>query len=340
MLPVFRKSLVLGILLVSCISSQATYVRTFRIAGPYSTILPIKTDTADVNNKKFVDNDILLENSVAPQLYKTGEETTDSILTAQENSCIYLIGFQLENRLFAKVKIDVKLKGQHKVFINNSEGTSKDLIPGRYDVVIKVLEEAQKSDTLSISVQSEQEKYLTINPTGKRIYTLEDYMHGERGGATSLSADGRFLMMNTSITRTDGKTENKKQIVELQTGNVTSAENFKQWASRGSNYIRSTKSTDLSTLYEYVNPLNGQTTLLLRDYTNSTGNFIADETLMLVNKQTEGPKEDPQVHQILVPDDRQPGWRNRNNVQILDVKTDQLTSSGFICAIRITSVSN
>ena len=325
MLPVFRKSLVLGILLVSCISSQATYVRTFRIAGPYSTILPIKTDTADVNNKKFVDNDILLENSVAPQLYKTGEETTDSILPAQENSCIYLIGFQLENRLFAKVKIDVKLKGQHKVFINNSEGTSKDLIPGRYDVVIKVLEEAQKSDTLSISVESEQEKYLTINPTGKRIYTLEDYMHGERGGATSLSADGRFLMMNTSITRTDGKTENKKQIVELQTGNVTSAENFKQWASRGSNYIRSTKSTDLSTLYEYVNPLNGQTTLLLRDYTNSTGNFIADETLMLVNKQTEGPKEDPQVHQILVPDDRQPGWRNRNNVQILDVKTDQLT---------------
>ena len=53
MLPVFRKSLVLGILLVSCISSQATYVRTFRIAGPYSTILPIKTDTADVNNKKI-----------------------------------------------------------------------------------------------------------------------------------------------------------------------------------------------------------------------------------------------------------------------------------------------
>ena len=62
MLPVFRirKNIVWGILLATCISSQATNVKTFRIAGPYLTVSPIKTDTADVNNKKFVDNDILL----------------------------------------------------------------------------------------------------------------------------------------------------------------------------------------------------------------------------------------------------------------------------------------
>ena len=79
MLPVFKKFIALGILLATCFTSQATYVKTFRIAGPYPTVSPIKTDTADVNNKRFVDNDILLANSISPPMYKTGTETTDSI---------------------------------------------------------------------------------------------------------------------------------------------------------------------------------------------------------------------------------------------------------------------
>lgn len=319
------KNITLASLLLASATVQATDVKTWKITGPYSMSAPIQTDTTDVWNKKFEVNDLLMDNAITPQMYKLGTESTDSILPATEKTSVYLIGFQVENTLFAKFKCNVKMQGRHDVYIDNKKGDSRDLLPGRHDIVIKVLEEAEKADTFQISIESAQEKYITVNPTGKRLYTLEDYMHGERAGATQLSADGKYLLMNKSITRTDGKTDRSKVIMNLQTGSVTPVENFSYWASKGSRYIRTSRAADQSTVYEYVDPQTGEVTPIFTDYTGSWGQLVADETMMVVSKQTEGPKDDAQVHQILSPDDRQAGWRNRNNVQLLDLKTNQIT---------------
>ncbi len=47
---------------------------------------------------------------------------------------------------------------------------------------------------------------------------------------------------------------------------------------------------------------------------------------MIINKKTEAPKEDPKIYQILEPDDRIAGWRQRNNVQLLDTESQILTT--------------
>lgn len=319
------KHITLASLLLAATSVQATDVKTYKISGPYQMNAPIQTDTADVWNKKFEVNNLLMDNAIVPQMYKMGTESTDSVLTKSDKAGVYLIGFQVENSLFAKFKLNVKMQGRHEVYIDNQKGESRDLLPGRHDVVIKVLEEAEKADTFHLSVESEQEKYITINPQGKRLYTLEDYMHGERAGAVDLSADGRMLHMHKSITRTDGNTERSEIILDLQTGNTLPVANFSHWASKGNRYVRSRRLADQSVVYEYVDPLSGETSPIFTNYTGNSGRLIADETMMILSKLTEGPKDDAQVHQILSPDDRQAGWRNRHNVQLLNLKTNQIT---------------
>ena len=50
---------------------------------------------------------------------------------------------------------------------------------------------------------------------------------------------------------------------------------------------------------------------------------------MVVTGESEGPKEDENVYQILDPDDRQPGWRNRTNISLYDVESGTLRQLSF-----------
>ena len=323
MYPEVKKTL-LALFATAAIPAMAIDVDTLKVAGPYCMNTPIQTDTADVWGKAFDFDKMLMDKTIVPQMWKQGKASADGILPAQNTSAVSLAGFQLENSLFAKCKIVVKGAGNHKVYINGKEGTEQNLTPGRHDIVVKVLQKANKADTLKISVESAQEKYITINPTGKRLYALEDYLHGERASTTSLSSSGRYMLLNTYTTRSDGKTEWSKKLVDLKENRELPIEGFKQWASTGDRYIRSRKGSDMGTIYEYVNPESGEVTPLFTDYSGKSGQFLPGEQLMLISDVTEGPKEDKKVHQILEPDDRIAGWRNRYNAMVMDVKTGQI----------------
>lgn len=322
MYPELKTSL-LALCAACTMPAMAIHVDSLKVAGPYYLPAPIQTDTTDVLGKAFDHNKTLMEKTITPQLWKQATTNTNGILPAQEKPSVSLAGFQMENSLFAKCKVEVKGADEHKVYVDGKEGNEQNLTPGRHDIVIKVLQKENKADTLEINIVSEQEKYIIINPTGKRLYTLEDYMHGERAGSTSLSSSGRFLLMNTYITRTDGKTEWDKKLIDLKTGAELPVHNFKQWASTGDRYISSKKGNDMGTIYEYVHPLTGKVDPLFTDYSGKDGYFLPGEQAILVSDLMEGPKDDPKIHQILEPDDRMAGWRNRYNVMLTDVKTGQ-----------------
>jgi len=306
------------------VSAEKLDIKKLRVAGPFTSTAAIQIDTIDASGTKF-DNDALLKDGISPQLWKNGTETSDSILAGKDKPSVYLAGFTFENTRYAKCNVSTSGKQQHLIYIDNKQGGDQNLLPGRHEVVIKVLCKSNENDTLSVSLKSDQSDYITVNPTGSRIYTLADYMNGQKASTHSLSANGRYMMFNRNIVRTDGKTEWSRDIIDLKTGAVYGSEGFREWASTGDRYIKSRRGVDNETIYEYVDPATGATTPLFTDYTGSNGGFLAGEKEMLVYKQTDGPREDPQIYQILEPDDRIPGWRNRSNPQLLDVATDQLT---------------
>lgn len=330
-----RKNLLIALLGITSLTVTADELKVnkLRVAGPYTTTSAIQIDTVDVKGEKFNEEEFL-KSSISTQVWKKGYEATfithkDTlpaiVLQADSNqNVVFVAGFTFDNTHFAKCNIKATGSHSHLIYIDNIQGAEQNLTPGRHEVVVKVLCKAGQSDTLSLTLDSKQSDYITLHQEGLRPYTLADYMHGEKAYASRLSANGRYMMIHTYTTKNDGKTEWKQKIMDLKTKALVCCDDFFAWAGTDDRYIRSHRGIDGETLYEYVEPATGIATPFFTNYLSSNGSFINDEKLMFVSQVTEGPKDDAQVHQVLSPEDRQPGWRNRTNVQLIDIATGQL----------------
>lgn len=314
-------------------------VNEIQVSVPYTISETILIDSVNVDGKKTDAEDVLM-NSINTQAWKKGQKATPIVddkgtnsfeLKAKDAPTLYLTGFTFDNSHYAKCKIEATSSQKNVVYIDNKQGNEQNLMPGRHEVVIKVLCKANMTDTLKVNVISDQSKYITVCTSGKRPYTLADYMNGEKASTTSLSSNGRFLMLNTYTVGTDTKQTWKRNIIDLKTGVTREVNDFKSWATEGDKYIAWRKGIYGETIYEYVDLLTQKRELLFTNYSANNGDFLRHEKEMLINKSVEGPKDDAQVHQILEPDDRQPGWRNRNSLQLINVENGQLTqlTSGF-----------
>lgn len=302
--------------------AESIQVKKMRISQPYSTVRPFMTDTTDVNGKSWDLQKDLMSNSVSPLAWRQGTETEDSILAAPDNDAIRLAGFTVQNQNFAKVNVKTSGAKECQVFIDGTMGNDQNLVPGRHDVVLKIRQEAGKADTLSVSIDSEQQ--ITVNPEGKQPYTLRTLMYGERMGGIGISPDGRFLVQDKYVTKNDAKSDWTKYLIDLQTGNRSIVSDFREWTSSGHRYIAARTLSDMTTQYETVDALTGKREPLFNDLQNQSGHFLPGEKQMLIYSTTDGPKEDAEVFETLVPDDRQPGWRNRSNIKLMDIPSGQI----------------
>lgn len=297
-------------------------VKTIRLSQPYTAARPFLTDTVDVNGKTWDYEKLLSDGSITPLAWKKGTETTDMVLTEQDKTVIRLAGFTVENESFAKAKVIVDGVKDNKIYVDGKEGAEQDLVPGRHDVVVKFVQKAGSADTLSIRIDAKQT--LRVNPTDKAPYTLKTLMYGERMGGVNLSADGRFLVLDKYVMKTDGKNDWTKYLIDLKTGKRSTLSNFKEWTSTGHRYIARHTRSDMKTDYVFVDAATGAEESFFTDLSNQNGTFLPGEKLMLIYDQTKGPKEDEEVYQTLTPDDRQPGWRDRSNIKLMDVATEQV----------------
>lgn len=299
-----------------------TEVKRLRISQPYTAIRPFTTDTADVNGKAWDFNKTLMDYSVSPLAWQQGTETEDSVLAAPETDAIRLIGFTVQNRNFAKAKVKIDGLKDYKTYIDGQEGAEQNLVPGRHDVVFKVHQAANECDTIHVSIESEQA--IVVNPQGKHPYTLKTLMYGERMTGIGISPDGRFLVLDKSLTHTDAKSDHTKYLIDLSTGRRNVVSDFRQWTSQGHRYISARTLSNMTTEYETVDAETGKHEPLFTDLSNQNGHFLPGEKQMLIYTPTEGPREDDEVFQVLTPDDRQPGWRNRSNLRLMDTASGQI----------------
>ena len=321
-----KAALLAALWIAGCAAVSATSLRvdSLRLTQPFCMAKPVLTDSTDVWGKPFAQNDLMMDTPMSLRQWREGNCMTDSIIPATRLGGVRLAGFQIENTSFVKYRLGIASTARYKTYVDGEEyrdGEEQELLPGRHDVVVKLLQKPDTPDTLTIKVKTGQEKYITLNPRGKRLYTFEDYQNGLWAGGTSLSAGGRFMKYTVRRTKEGGERITTERILDLRTGNEYVPANFIQWAAQGDRYISWRQNNQGETIYEYTDPATGQAAPLYTDAQALWGEWTAQDRLMLINKSTEGPKDDPQVHQILQPDDRIAGWRNRNNIQLLDPAT-------------------
>ena len=334
----------LFILLTACfialplnLMAETKDVTNIHLIGPYSITKPFMTDSLDSEGKQ-IDLDEVFMDSPVPTSIK-GEET--SLPFSINDEGFYFAGFSIQNTGFAKGKVNVKCESKHKLYIDgNEQGGDFELVPGRHEVCIKLLvnrptpnpslkgresspfkgEIERVSDTLRVSVESEQA--LEINPEGKRYWTNADMMHGERINGVELSSSGKYVRIHKNITYKGGETEGKDIFIDLATGKEFSLDGFQRWLPKGDRYLRSYRETEGTRCYETVDPKTGEKTFIGK-YTGKGYAWLTDDLKhFLVTIDEKVPEEkNKDVHQILEPDDRQPGYRNRRNYSLYDIET-------------------
>ncbi|MDE5560764.1 MAG: hypothetical protein K2J00_03000, partial [Bacteroidaceae bacterium] len=314
-------------------------VERVKAAGPF-VMQPVMTTTdKDANGNAYNQEDMQWNVPVDMNQWKNTAIDGVHELTATDSTGfvigdkgIYLLGFTIDNNIYQKVSFIIKAKSKNAIFVDGQQQNGEvALIAGRHDCVLKLQQKGEQADTVEIKVVVGKDTLWTshfsgvkINAGGKRNYTLADHMTGERLSTAYISADGRFVLENSYITRSDGKVEWTKYIVDLQTGNRYQPQSFIQWAAKGGRYISRRMDKNNKSVYEYRDVISGKTEHLFTYSGHEAVSFVAGDSKLMVYQSTEGPKEKHgQVHQILEPNDRLSGWRNRSYFSIIDVKTGE-----------------
>ena len=303
-------------------SAENIEVKSFRYAGPYAVQQPFMIDSVDVNSKAFAMKKFL-DTPLSFEPLKEATTFSGDVLPATEGHALHLLEFTLQNTAYAKAKLNIEGLKNYQLYVDGKkqEGTELTLEPSTHPVVIKYLSEGGKADSLKVSVETEKDGLITLREDGKRLYTLEDVLHGTRFSGVSLSPNGKFLIASYQTTREGGKSSGTTKVTELSTGKVLAQRNERlQWMPRSNRYYYIRNGVEGRQLV-VVDPASGQEQVLADKLPEGYFQVAPTEDYLLYSLTQEGPKERKEIYEVIEPDDRQPGWRDRSYLAKYDLKS-------------------
>ena len=303
-------------------SAENIEVKSFRYAGPYAVQQPFMIDSVDVNSKAFAMKKFL-DTPLSFESLKEATSFSGDVLPATEGHALHLLEFTLQNTAYAKAKLNIEGLKNYQLYVDGKkqEGTELTLEPSTHPVVIKYLSEGGKADSLKVSVEAEKDGLITLREDGKRLYTLEDVLHGTRFSGVSLSPNGKFLIASYQTTREGGKSSGTTKVTELSTGKVLAQRNERlQWMPRSNRYYYTRNGVEGCQLV-VVDPASGQEQVLADKLPEGYFQVAPTEDYLLYSLTQEGPKERKEIYEVIEPDDRQPGWRDRSYLAKYDLKS-------------------
>ena len=331
-----RKNMLLLAAICSCYNlfAEEVIVKQFRYAGPYEVKKPFLQDSLDVNSKKFTEKELLktaipFSNGRQSAQFLETDTNGESMLPGTSQAChIGLASFYLNSDRYVKGSLQIKGPETYEVYINNEKQTPADgkialtLEPHRYEVVIKYLSEKDKTGSLKVTFETEAEAVVTATTDPEKRYTISDVFDGTRMRSVSLSPDGKYLLTAYQTTFPGGKTESFQQVTDRASGQVLieSSSNDYSWMPQ-SNLLYYTRNGLQGKELVSIDPVTKTENVLSSNLPDGWFIFSPTEEYLLFTVSEEGPKKDKDMEEILVPDDRQPGWRNRSFLHKYDLAT-------------------
>ena len=303
-------------------SAENIDVKSFRYAGPFVVQQPYLVDSVDVNSKAFAMKNLLDTPLSFEQLSQSTTFEGEVLPKTTDGYALHLVGFHLQNNAYTEAKLDIKGIANYQLFVDGKKqaGGSLTLEPATHEIVIKYLSEADKTDSLKVSVQTEKNGIISLRQDGKRNYTLNDVMHGTRFSGVSLSPNGKFLMTSYRTSQVGGRSSGMTRITELATGKVLAQRTeYLQWMPKSNLYYYMRNGVVGRELIT-VDPLTGKESVLAGNLPEGYFEVAPTEDWLLYSLTQEGPKERKEIYEVIEPDDRQPGWRNRSYLAKYDLK--------------------
>lgn len=330
-----KRNILLLSALCSCYSlfAEEVPVKQFKYAGPYSVQKPFLIDSLDVNSRKYAEKE-LLKTAIPFQNVQESSQTIEAGTLPQQpiGYSLHLASFYLNSDRYTDgtlsvegpESIEVYIDGQKKTLANGS--LKLTLEPHRYEVVIKYLSTSEKTEkALTATFKTDSKAIVTATTDPEKRYTIREVFDGTRFRSVGLSPNGKYLLTDYRTTFPGGETEAFQQVTDLATGQVlleSQSHNY-NWLPR-SNRLYYTRKGIQGTELVTVDPVTKAETILSANLPEGRFSFAPTEDFLLFTITDKGPKKGEQLQEIIEPDDRQPGWRNRSFIYKYDLATGLL----------------
>lgn len=314
------------ILVTTFVMAQSVKVEQVRHCGPFRVQNPVLIDSVDAAQKKYSPK-MLLETHVAttnlwkaPWLSLSQAPTSSDTLAAN----LYLAGFDFVVKGYAKVNVEVNGPKLYKVYVNDKEVRDEQSYqPGQYRVYIKYVAD---TDALAVELKTKDSLNVTLASTdaaAKRPFSMADNMEMRHYAGVSLSSNGKYMRVSKSWFNPDGSSHYGAEVTECATGRVVSMREYNGWMPKNDRYMSIRNEDGKRRLYA-VDPSNNKEELLCDDLPEGSVTMSPAEDYVIISQEVKGPEKEKGVYEILVPDDRQPGFRNRSKLSKLDLATGVL----------------
>lgn len=305
--------------------AEGVNVDTLRYAGPYVLRQPLMIDSTDVKSNKF-DAKKLLDAPLRLDLVEEGSVLTNGVVASDEKqSALHLLGFSISNKERAEVKISVDGLNDKRIYVDGNILSAHDgmitLEPSSHKVVVKYLTMSEQIDTFKVKVDTKDGKILDISDinTNRRFYTIYDVLHATRFSGVSLSPDGKYVIYGKRFTRQGGQTSSTTYVRELSSGRIVDERSGGlTWMPRTNKYYYVRTLSDRSREIVAVDPATRQSSVIAQNVPEGRFVMSPTEDYLLVYTSENGPAEDRGVYEVIEPEDRQPGWRTRQNLALFE----------------------
>ena len=326
------KRVILFCMMASAAMLSTAQVKTpmtdFNLAGPFPVGAPLAMDTVDNNGHKYDDKSLLKS---VPLTAKADRRFNGAIVPSLKDSrSVGLLTCYINNSNYLKGKLTVKGVKNYELFIDDAPSDGNlALAPEHHTVAIKFL--AQPSDTDSITVIADANLGFSTTTDRRHPYMFHDQTDACYVIDVELSADGRYLLSTYQETARGGATSYKRRLHDVATGRLLREMPYTgtvQWMPQTAALLLDVTENNRRMLYQ-LDPATGLQTLWAADVPKGSLTVSPTEDYLILSQSEDGPKEDKEVFQVLEPDDRQPGWRNRSHLYRYDLATGMLQRITF-----------
>ena len=337
---------------------ESMNIQTCMVSGPIFLQQPVISDTVNIFGNRY-DEKLMLKTPVSPDAFRRNAAALNADLTtgyftinhtANDRASLHFFNFTVTASAFAKAKLKITTPQAVEIYVNNEKVTEKTSIqkeldkaasvewsltlePRKYDITVKCL--LLPNDLLPPSVKIDLEttqsgalaKLQVAAEKDRRPFTLYDVLEGERPSNITVSADGKFALLRSAVVLPKGSRSTTVAILNLATGNSimnSSEDKGWRWMPKGSRmYYTSTGAKGRRLTVVDVTTM--QETTVAESLPEGGFEWSPDEKFLIFTITDRAPeRRDGGVQQILTPQDRQSGWRNRSFLYRYDLATEVL----------------
>lgn len=310
-----KRAIYLGLLGVAAlnVSAEKINIDSFKYAGPFAINTPAIIDSVDVNSKKF-DPTSLLSTPISLSAADNGSIVDGNIVLKSESNALHLLKFSIDNERYVTGTLNVDGAKHHEIYLDGKKLNDSKIVltPATHSIAIKCLTDKNSADSIKVSIDSDRPELMTVNSNKLNRYTLTDVMTGRRYSSATLSPSGKYLLRSYYFTHDGGANTFSYVVSELASGRIISRSNEPlKWMPK-SDLLYFTQKVDGKLRLMTVNPTDGTENIVAENLPSAHFTISPTEDFIVYGKVHEGPKEkSADLYEIINPEDRQPGWRNR-----------------------------